>query len=762
MFALFFMLHLQHVPKHYFSTINETLLQAHATTSDGFALNSLSTPYTYLLIFFGLLFIILLVFSLKKHSQYHKSIHHLQKSQEQLDSALWASGDGLWDWDITSGEICRKGAIEMLGYSQDEFNSTTEHMMQLIHPDDIDDVKKLIELHLSGLQDDFEIEYRILAKNGQWRWILDRGKVIAWDKERNPIRAAGTLKDITKRKNTENELRLAAEVIQSMNEVVVITDSDLKIQLVNDAFIQLMGRSETEVMGLPLHNFFSSRHNHSFYTDILKNIRQKGYWSGELWQTNHKSNEILTKMEIKTVQQFKKDKSFFVAIFSDITEKKRSEDKLVYLANYDTLTGLPNRTLFHQRLQNHIQESNKKIRNDSFALICIDIDNFKRVNDTLGLSIGDTLIQLIALKIRKQVCFHNATVAHLGGDEFTILLPYRGRRKEINTVAKSILDTFKKPIFVEHQEIMVSASLGISCFPEDGKTPSMLFRNAESALHYAKKKGGNNHQFFNEDLQASASRKTKIFDLLSKAIKKNELALLYQPKINLDNNQTVGFEALLRWHNQEIGIINTQEFISIAEESGLVNEIGLWVLKAACHQAKTWEQSGKKIPISINISAKQFSQPDLYRIISHALYTEKLSPEMLELEITETMIMEDPEIAITTLEKIKNLGIKIAIDDFGTGYSSLSYLKKLPIDTLKIDKAFVNDVTTDLDDEAITNAIISLAKNLDLNVVAEGVETYEQLEFLKKAGCKHIQGYLIAPPMNSQDCESFFKEKDLV
>ncbi|NVJ51679.1 MAG: EAL domain-containing protein, partial [Gammaproteobacteria bacterium] len=478
------------------------------------------------------------------------------------------------------------------------------------------------------------------------------------------------------------------------------------------------------------------------------------YWRGELWQRTASEQEILTRLEIKQIEQFKNEHQYYVVIFSDITEQKRAEDKLIYLANYDTLTGLPNRALFHQRLTDAINGEKKQ----GFSLINVDIDHFKHINDTLGHSVGDQLLQRVALILKQTMPSPDGTVARLGGDEFTLLVPGITHKRQLKSFAESLLQSFAQPIYIEQHEIRISPSIGLSRFPMDGHDAITLLKNAESALHFAKTNGRGNFQFYNEDIQTKTLRKLTVGNQLRKALEKNELELVYQPKLNIASNRIIGLEALLRWHNTAIGAIEPDEFITIAEETGQVNEIGQWVLQEACEQARKWQLRNYDLPVSVNISARQFQQQSLYKSVANVLANTQLPPQLLELEITETMLLDDPDSAITTLTQLKEMGVRIAVDDFGTGYSSLSYLKKLPINTLKIDKTFIQDLASDTDDAAITNAIISLARILNLSVIAEGVETHQQLQFLKGAGCHQVQGYLISPPMTAQACTIFIDD----
>ncbi len=693
----------------------------------------------------------LLTLAIIKGRSFYLSIQSLKHTKEQLQFALLGSGDSLWDWDIEHNIIKRQGNLNQLGYSENELPVSSEQFEKLVHPDDVERIFTQLNAAKVGIQDHFEAEYRVLTKDGRWCWVLDKGRIVGRDQEGNPTRAAGTLTDITARKQTEQELRLAAEVIQSMNEVVVLTDADFNITLINHAFSKLMGQQEHEVLNQPLAKYFSDRHDHSFYKSIHQSIKQNHYWQGEIWQKRINQKEILTRLEIKKIQHFKQSKEFYVVIFSDITAKKRAEDKLIYLANYDTLTGLPNRALFHQRLAEALHENNPK----GFSLVCFDVDHFKHINDSLGSGIGDILLQQVALQLRQQAPHGNTTLARFSGDEFIFLIKNATEKASIQQFASQLLSNFEKPLMVEQHEISISPSIGISRFPSDGKDSITLLKNAQTALHFAKARGRNGIQFYDHDIQTQNLRKLLVGNQLRKALEKNELQLVYQPKLDLQTNSIVGVEALLRWHNANIGAIEPDEFIQIAEETGLVNEIGNWVLHEAIKQIQIWQYRFPGLTISVNISTRQFQQSGLYKSIANLLANSGLKPELLELEITETMLMEDPDSAIATLSLLQKMGVKIAVDDFGTGYSSLSYLKRLPINTLKIDKTFIQDLGLESDDEAITRAIISLAKNLNLKVVAEGVETSQQEKFLKESNCDQIQGYYITQALSADECSQF-------
>ncbi|WP_144393633.1 putative bifunctional diguanylate cyclase/phosphodiesterase [Pleionea sediminis] len=717
-------------------------LTAHSATAGLEITNFLSVP---MLVLSGIALFAFFMLAIYTAHSLRRARNQLNDSERQLAWALSGSGDSLWDWNIQTGTVVRKGFHSLLGYDESEVTGTLAHLIEMMHPEDCEEVLRSIAHHFFEDTDHFENEYRILDSKGQWRWLLDRGKIVRRDKKGKPIRAAGIQTDITERKHAEQNLRLSAQVIQSMNEVVVLTDDQLKVCLVNAAFSELMNLQEDEVIGKPLHQFFSGRHTRVFYDQLLSTVNQEKYWQGELWQKTANNQEILTNTEIKALQQPNQSNEYFVVIFSDITARKRSEDRLSFLANYDTLTSLPNRGLFQQRLIESIQTENK-----GFGLLCVDVDHFKHINDSLGHGIGDQLLQRVAIKLKQLIPNNRTTVARLAGDEFVLLIPEMVQRSQLEHFAQSLIEAFKEAIVIRNHEVNISPSIGIARFPQDGADAFALLKNTESALHFAKSKGRGIFEFFDENIQTQTLRKLAVGNQLRKALERNELELVYQPKLDLIHDRIIGMEALLRWHNKDIGAIGPEEFIAVAEETGQVNEIGKWVLEQACEQAKKWQLRNFNIPISVNISARQFQTDSLFQRVSSILQQTELPPELLELEITETMLLEDPDTAIETLSQLRNMGVRISVDDFGTGYSSLSYLKKLPIDALKIDKAFIQDLAQDKNDEAITHAIISLAKNLKLNVIAEGVENDQQLYFLKNAGCQQVQGFLISQPMSAQ------------
>ncbi len=435
-------------------------------------------------------------------------------------------------------------------------------------------------------------------------------------------------------------------------------------------------------------------------------------------------------------------------VIFDITERTKEKERFNQLVYFDSLTNLPNRELFIDRLNQAIAQARRK--KEVGAVVALDLDHFKRINDTLGHVLGDQLIRAVAVKLLKTV-YESDTVSRLSGGSFIILLQHVEKPQDVEKVAHKILAAFRAPFLIDRQELFTTCSLGITVFPADGETSEALIKNADAAMHLAKERGKDRYQLYSSAIANTSFERLVLENSLRRALDRNEFRLYYQPQLDIRSGEVVGVEALIRWQHPDLGFIPPMEFISIAEETGLIHSIGEWVLKTACEQKKIWDRQGfTSLKMSVNLSAQQFHYANLVELVSNVLTQADLDPKGLDLELTESTIMTHLEETTETLRKLKDLGVHISIDDFGTGYSSLMYLKTFPIDTIKIDKSFVHDITTDQDDRAITQAIISMAHSLELDVVAEGVENSDQLEFLKSQGCDIIQGYLFSKPIPAE------------
>jgi diguanylate cyclase (GGDEF)-like protein/PAS domain S-box-containing protein len=445
------------------------------------------------------------------------------------------------------------------------------------------------------------------------------------------------------------------------------------------------------------------------------------------------------------------------ALFRDVTERKRWEETLEHQARHDSLTGLPNRTLLRDRL--HDMLSRAPWRKSGLAVLFLDLDRFKTINDTLGHAVGDLLLKEVAVRLTSAVRYGD-TVARLGGDEFVVMLADVAQPRDVVGVTQKILDVLSKPFLLDGHELSVSTSIGVSLYPADGEDPDVLLKNADAALYQAKEQGRNNCQYYSRDMNAKVEKRLQMERWLRHAVERNELVLHYQPRVNLENGRTTGVEALVRWRHPDLGTIPPEEFIPLAEDTGLIEPIGEWVLRTACAQHRAWQAAGlSPIRVAVNLSARQLQQPNFVERIRHALTDTGQSPQLLELELTESVLMTHAETTIKTLGELDAMGVALSIDDFGTGYSSLSYLNRLPIRTLKIDRSFICNMTHNPKDATIVAAITSLGHSLQLNVVAEGVETNAQLQFLRSIRCDEMQGYVFSKPLPAEELIAFLRAR---
>lgn len=679
----------------------------------------------------------------------------LLESRARLTQTQRFAHLGGWEWNIgnrmftLSEETCR---ILKTPFDANIISLTSA--LDFFHPDDRPPFSKAMTRAITG-GDTFDLDCRIRLQNGTVRVVNCQAEP-TYDMSGNVIRLNGTLQDVTERKQVEDKLRLSATVFENTTEGVMIADGKGKIISVNRAFSAITGYREDELIGKTAAILKSGRQDKQFYDTMWKSITETGYWKGEIWNRRKNGDIYPEWLNISAVRDGRGEVTHHVAVFSDISAIKESESKLNHLAHHDPLTGLPNRLLLNARM--HQSMAHARRNSTMVAVMFLDLDKFKNVNDTLGHPIGDLLLQEVAQRLN--ACLREEdTVSRLGGDEFVILLESLHDTLFASYVAHKINAALSEKFILEQHEIFISCSIGISIFPNDGVDITALFKNADSALYRSKEQGRNNYQYYTEDLSIRAMERLLMENDLRYALKRNELVLHYQPQVDLYNGSIIGMEALLRWQHPKRGLMPPGDFITLAEETGLIHPIGEWVLRTACARLKAWMDDGlPKVRISVNLSLVQFKQNNLAEIVAAALHDSKLPPECLELELTESMIMQDAENTILILRKIKALGVKIAIDDFGTGYSSLSYLKRLPIDRIKIDQSFVRNITSDPADAAVSQAIISMSHSLNLSTIAEGVETEAQMEFLRSRNCNEIQGFHFSRPVPEQEMERMMKE----
>jgi diguanylate cyclase (GGDEF)-like protein/PAS domain S-box-containing protein len=554
----------------------------------------------------------------------------------------------------------------------------------------------------------------------------------------------------------QEQLKLSAQVFVSSKEAIVITDVNNNIIQVNKAFTDITGYLSEDAVGKNPRILKSGMHDAEFYRGLWATLLSTGSWQGELMD-RRKNGEIYPKwLSIIVVRDQNNEISNYIALFSDITERKASFERIQHLAHFDLLTKLPNRALLNDRLASAI--SYAKRNGTQLALVFLDLDRFKNINDSLGHHAGDLLLQIVSERLKSCVR-ESDTVARLGGDEFVILLSSVREPDDAANVAQKVIEIISLPFMLDGNEANIGTSIGIGIYPENGLDSASLVRNADAAMYHAKDNGRNNFQFFSPEMNDKAFERLALENDLRRALKREEFVLHYQPQIDILTRKIIGVEALIRWQHPERGFVPPINFIPLAEKCGLIVPIGEWVIRAACAQNIAWQKQGiAPVLTAVNISAQQFQQKDFKELLLAILDETGLAPELLELEITESAIMENAESMLAMLHSLKKMGLRLSIDDFGTGYSSLSYLKHFPIDKLKIDRSFVQDITDDSSNDALIETIINMGHNLKLKVIAEGVETVEQLATLEKLQCDEIQGYYFSRPLAPDDFVAFARK----
>ena len=808
----------------------------------------------------------------------------LHESEERWKFALEGAGDGVWDWNLDTGNVTYSPRyFEMLGYPPDTVWDGIEDWKDHVDSGDMESVMRSLEAYLDGKQAAYAVEYRIRCADGGWKWMLERGMVVARSADGRPRRMVGTHTDVTERKrlltalqesearyrsifenaNTgiaaadaagqviefneaframlgfeaeelrrmnvlelthpddvarelplfkeildgsresyrlekryvakdsrilwvdiavaivrdgdgkvkrfvavvyditarhaaEEKLYLMAQVFTSSGEGIVITDPDARIIAVNAAFTQLTGYSEEEVVGKNPRILSAGMTPPEVFADMWLSLRENGLWQGELWD-RRKNGEAYPKWtSISAVRSPDGRLTHYIGSFNDISERKATEERILDLAHRDPLTKLPNRLNLQERLEQTLSFARRNSMRA--AVMLIDLDRFKSINDTLGHHVGDQLLIEVAARLLGSVR-ESDIVARLGGDEFVVVVTQIDSPDDAARVAGKIVETVSMPYMIGGKELRTSPSIGICLYPDDAEGMGDLMKNADVAMYHAKAEGRSNFQFFREAMNIAAEKRMAIEQDLRIALKEGQFLLDYQPQFDLRSGRVSGVEALVRWRHPVRGLVPPMEFIPVAEEIGLILPLGDWILREACRQLREWNQAGiADVRMSVNLSAVQFNDASLPQRLQTILAAEGIGPEMLNLEITESMSMASPQDAITIMRTLTAGGLSLSIDDFGTGYSSLAYLKSFPIGTLKIDRSFVLDIETDPNDAEICDVTVLLAHKLGLDVVAEGVETEAQLKFLLSVGCEKIQGYLISRPLPAADVADFIRQ----
>ncbi|HEY6720199.1 MAG TPA: EAL domain-containing protein, partial [Burkholderiales bacterium] len=726
----------------------------------------------------------------------------LRKSNERFDMAVRATNDVIWDWNLVTDEIWwNENFTKVFGYPRETLEPSVKSWYEGIHPDDQGRVIAGIHRLIGSGGENWSDEYRFRRQDGSVVHVFDRGHVIR-DEEGRAVRMIGAMADISSRKQAEERIhnqalrqRLIAEfgqqafastdvedVLSRAVELVSVSlkadhctvlelEEDGKQLLIKAAFG--LPKETMERRTVPLRpggrlEFILSRREPLIIEDLAKDER---FSESPLLRLGMRSSVQvpvfgtaktfgILSAHARVERAFGQDDASFLQSVANILavaiERKNAEERLSYLAQFDSLTGLPNRYLFHDRLMNAMAHARRS--GHPMAVLFIDLDRFKLVNDTQGHSAGDKLLKEAAMRL-SQCVRSGDTVGRFGGDEFGAIVSDLAKLGDAGVVAQKVLDALVRPFRLDSHETYVSASIGITLFPADGDDPEALVMNADTAMYRAKEQGRNTYQYFTREMNQRALARAQMEAALRQAIERSEFLLHYQPKVDLASTHICGFEALIRWQHPDRGLVLPGEFVSVLEDTGLIVPVGEWVLREVCRQIQAWQREGLAVkPVTVNVSARQFQQKDFESIVRHTLREAHVDPGLVQFELTESLLMIDPEGAARTLRGLKDSGVKISVDDFGTGYSSLAYLKRFPIDALKIDHSFVRDITTDPEDAMITLAIIGLAHNLKLRVVAEGVETQEQLELLAANGCDEIQGYHFSVPTTAAESAIMLRE----
>lgn len=629
---------------------------------------------------------------------------------------------------------------EISGYSAAESIGRNPRMLRSGHKS-LEEYQELWDTILSGKV--WRGNFYNIRKDGAGYW--EAASISPVRDERGDITHFIAVKeDVTQHKLAEDQLRMNAEVFETASEGIMATDADNRIKTVNPAFCRITGYSEQDVLGQSPSMLSSGRHDAAFYSKMWDHIQDHGCWSGEVWNRRKDGSIFPEWLSIVVIKDESGAVREYVSVFSDITERKRDEEQIRQQAYYDALTGLPNRSLLFDRLA----QSTIAARREGWlsALLFIDLDRFKEVNDTLGHVAGDELLQDVASRLRE--CVREVdTVARFGGDEFVLLLQDLADVNDAALVADKVINIMAEPFYLVGREVHIGASIGITLYPTDADNAEAMLRNADMAMYRAKEAGRNRYQYFTQCMQEQVRASVELERDLRLALERHELEVYYQPIVDAVSHKLVSVEALLRWNHPSLGAVPPDRFIPLAEESGLIGVIGDWVLNTACNQAQIWRSSGLEIGMSVNLSCGQRSLGLTSWNLASILQETGLPGNALTLEITEGVLVEDSAEVVEWLLGFKRLGVSLSIDDFGTGYSSLSYLKRFPVDVLKIDRAFVSDVVESRQDASLVNAILAVGKSLELKLVAEGVETEQQMELLRDYGCDYLQGYLFGGPM---------------
>jgi len=679
-------------------------------------------------------------------------IYPISGEYDDLKELLQNSDFMLFKWKNIDSWLVESVSInirKILGYSAKEFSEKDISFTDLIHSEDVfrvkDELKQTIFENKSSC---LHRPYRLRMMKGEYLWVHGSTRIV-----RNSFgeisHFIGYISDITFHKECEKKHDLYSSIFLNTSEGILITDGQRNITSVNPAFQKITKYPDEEILGKNPKILSSGRHDKVFYNQMWEALNNKGEWQGKLWNKRYNGEEYASWTSINVIYDRHGVIQHYVAFFSDITDITKANEKILHQARHDLLTGLPNRLFFQDRIEQAMVHSNRT--KTKFTLLFLDLDNFKNINDSLGHKVGDALLEKIASKLI-EVIREEDTVCRQGGDEFLILINDLHKVKYLHKVISKILRVTNSGFSIDNESIFTSFSIGVAIYPDNGETFDTLLQHADIAMYQAKRSGKNTYNFFDSKMDEKVKRSHLLQSHLSTAIEHNELYLAYQPQYDIDKNKIIGIEALLRWKNPQLGQVTPLEFIPIAEECGMIQEIGEFVIRQSCKMLKSLKEKGvNDITLAINISAVQFHRSSFVKNLIETISEIGIKASSIELELTESILIKDSEQSIKTIQELKKFGFKLSIDDFGTGYSSLSYLKRFPADTLKIDCSFVHNIMYDINDLNIIDAIIGLGKTFGMNVVAEGIESQKQLELLKNHKCHIAQGYHLCVPLNESE-----------